>query len=358
MSKKHILFLLPEYYENPIGGYKVVFEYANRLIKDQYRVSIVYPSFLFFVHSSIKRKMKMIFFYLYHIIFKRHGVTSWFPLNSEIKNLFVFSLAEKNIPKADLYFATAMETAQHLDSYKNIKKDQKYYLIQALEDWQWGRDAALNTWKLALNKIVVSPWLKSLADNIGEKTVVIENGVDRIGFNYSTNIKERDKYTVMMLYHKQKLKGCSDGLDALRIVKEKYPKLLSIWFGCPSRPSGLPNWIEYHQMPSDIALNNLYNKSAIFLGTSHSEGFGLTVGEAMSCGCAVVCTMAGGYLTMAKNDETALICQIGDISDMAKKIIELIENDELRFELASNGYESIQRFTWDNAYQKIKSIIN
>jgi glycosyltransferase involved in cell wall biosynthesis len=358
MEKKHILFLLPEYYENPIGGYKVVFEYANRLVKDQYQVSIVYPSFLVFRPSSMKRKFKMIFFYFFHLIFKRHGVTSWFPLDSRVKNLFVFSLAEKNIPKADFYFATAMETAQHLDSYKKIELNQKYYLIQALEDWQWGRVAALNTWKLPLNKIVVSPWLKSLAEELGVKVDVIENGVDRIGLNYSINIKERNKYTVMMLYHKQKLKGCNDGLEALQIVKKRFPNLQSVWFGCPARPKGLPEWIEYHQMPSDEMLNSLYNKCSIFLGTSHSEGFGLTVGEAMSCGCSVVCTNAGGYLTMAKHKETALVCEIGDIDDMALKIITLLENDELRFLLASKGNEFIQQFTWDHAYQKFKTLIN
>ena len=74
MNNKHIVFLLPEYYETPIGGYKVVFEYSNRLIAEDFQVTIVYPYFLYFFKSSLKRKLKMIFFFFYYLFFKRKGV--------------------------------------------------------------------------------------------------------------------------------------------------------------------------------------------------------------------------------------------------------------------------------------------
>ena len=36
--------------------------------------------------------------------------------------------------------------------------------------------------------------------------------------------------------------------------------------------------------------------------------------------------------------------RIGDFEDLAKKIIELIENDSLRYKIAQRGYESISKF--------------
>jgi len=357
MENKHIMFLLPEYYENPIGGYKVVFEYSNRLIGDGNKVTIVYPSFLYFLKSSIKRKLKMCFFFFYYMIFKRKGVTGWFPLDSRITNKFVFSLNQNHIPKADIYIATSMETAVFLNHYNQIDFTQKYYLIQALEDWQWGKEAALETWKFKLNKIVISPWLQTIANSLGEKTELIENGVDRKEIKKIIPIHEKDKLTIMMLYHKQKLKGCEDGLKALIMLKEKYPSMNSIWFGCPDKPLNLPYWIKYYKQPNEILLNKLYNNSGIFVGTSHCEGFGLTIGEAMSCGCAVACTNAGGYLTMAKHRNTALVSEIGDVEGLAKSIEELVENDTLRFQISDNGFEFIQQFTWNRAYNKFKKYL-
>jgi glycosyltransferase involved in cell wall biosynthesis len=356
MAEKQILFILPEYYEKPIGGYKVVFEYANKLVNNGYGVKIVYPYFLFFRKSSLKRKLKMCFFFIYYMIFKRRGVNVWFPLDSRVKSYFVFNLNEKKIPSADFYIATANETAVFLDSYRNVLPRQKFYLIQAIEDWQWGREAVLKTWKLNLNKIVVSEWLASVANSLNEKVTVIENGVDRKGLSNTIPISDKDKYQVMMLYHKQKLKGCDDGLQALKIVKEKYPMLKSVWFGSYKKPKELPEWIDYYKTPDENLLNDLFNKSGIYIAPSHSEGFGLTVGEAMTCGCAVACTNAGGYLTMAKNKETALISEIGNIEALASNIIELIENDYLRIAIAENGNEFIKSFTWDKAYQKFEKL--
>lgn len=43
---KKIAILLPGIPTQPIGGYKVVYEYANRLVKDGYVVDIYYPSFM------------------------------------------------------------------------------------------------------------------------------------------------------------------------------------------------------------------------------------------------------------------------------------------------------------------------
>ena len=37
-----ITFILPRTGEEPIGGFKVVYEYANRLAKDGYHINIVY----------------------------------------------------------------------------------------------------------------------------------------------------------------------------------------------------------------------------------------------------------------------------------------------------------------------------
>ena len=101
----------------------------------------------------------------------------------------------------------------------------------------------------------------------------------------------------------------------------------------------------------------LYNNASIFVGTSLGEGWGLTLCEAMQCGCAIVCTNVFGYNEFAFDKKNALLCESKNSNELAKNIITLIENNELRYRLADNGYENIKDFTWEKSYNKLKKIL-
>ena len=59
---------------------------------------------------------------------------------------------------------------------------------------------------------------------------------------------------------------------------------------------------------------------------------------------------------MAIDGETALVSPVGDSEAMANNIIRLIEDEELRYRIANDGYQFIQRFTWEESYHKLKSM--
>ena len=60
---------------------------------------------------------------------------------------------------------------------------------------------------------------------------------------------------------------------------------------------------------------------------------------------------------MAKNNETALTSPVYDTEALAKNIIKLIKNDELRIKIAGNGNKFIKTFTWEKAFNSFKSIL-
>lgn len=160
-----------------------------------------------------------------------------------------------------------------------------------------------------------------------------------------------------MLYHEAKMKNVSMGFEALSIVKKDYPTLNVKLFGVYDRPEGLEDWYEYYKCPDPETHNRINNECAIYIGTSSSEGWGLTVGEAMMCGQAVCCTDTRGYLEMAIDGETALVSAIGDAKALASNIIRLIEDKELRLSIANKGMSYIQRFSVDESYQKLKQLL-
>ena len=110
-------------------------------------------------------------------------------------------------------------------------------------------------------------------------------------------------------------------------------------------------------MPQKDLHRKLYNQSAIFIGTSYSEGWGLTLGEGMLCGCAIACTNNPGYTILAENNVTALLSEVGDAEGLANNIIKLVEDDLLRLKIAEAGWNRARSYTWERSFEKFVAAI-
>lgn len=354
---KSISFLFPVNGKNLSGGLKVVCEYANRFADAGYDVHIVYAGSIFYSKKSLRFKLSGIVRYL-QTWFYGYSCKSWFPLDKRVKEHWAFSLNQRHVPNTDVYIATAPYTAMYLNEYK-IDAERKFYFIQGYENWGGVTDQRLReTYHYPSTKIVISKWLQRILREEGQDAVFIPNGFDFEKFKLLTPIEKKDKYAVTMVFHSMELKDCNLGFRALEIVHQKYPQLHVRLFGLPSQPENLPDWYTYHQRPDAKTHCRLYDESAIFIATSRSEGWGLTIGESMLCGCAVCCTDIDGYREMAVNEENALLSPVGDAVAMAANIIRLIENDELRIRVAKKGSESIRQFNWNNSFKIYKKLID
>ena len=114
----------------------------------------------------------------------------------------------------------------------------------------------------------------------------------------------------------------------------------------------------FHYKPSPQLHNEIYNNSSIYIASSLSEGWGLTVGEAMICGAAIACTDVDGFKEMVAHNQNALLSPIKDAKAMSDNIIKLIEDDELRINLACKGHESIQKFSKAKSYSILLETLN
>lgn len=353
-----ICIILPSERSTPAGGYKVMYEYANLLVKNNHNVYICYP---FNIQIDLKKTSTLFKIRSYRWFLKMKdqifATPKWFNLDTRVKEKRIFHISKNCLPKSDVYIATAVNTAMCLNKVKDIQDKKKYYFIQGYETWIVDEKTLVDTYHYPINKIVISKWLQDILTSYGESSTLIHNGFNFEEFKYSKPIEERDKFTISMLYHSSEGKGCTDGIIALYLAKQKYPQIRAKLFGVPNKPSFLPDWIDYYQTPNNKTHNDIYNSSSIFIGTSYSEGWGLTVGEAMICGCAVVCTNIGGYLEMAKDSENALVVPTKSPEIIAASICRLIENDELRFSLSKQGRNSIKMFSIEKSYGDLIKIL-
>lgn len=350
-----ITFVLPGHGRNPIGGFKVVYEYANALARSGHTVTVVHPSLLPVI-SGRSDKFVAALKFAYRKTDGSYRPGKWFQVDPSVRLLWVPSLAPRYIPDSDVVIATAWRTAEWVAQYPE-RKGRGFYLIQSLETWDGPEDQVYATWKLPLSKIVIAKWLKEIADGLGEKCVHIPNGLDFERFSLCVPPEKRDPSRVMMLHHHRELKGSKDGLEALTIARNHSPGLTVSLFGVTSPPRDLPPWIQYYRRPDQKLLRNLYNEASIFVAPSWIEGWPLPPAEAMMCGAALAATDIGGHREYAVHEQTALLSPAKTPAALADNIVRLARENSFRCELAERGHAHMQQFTWKRATERLEWLL-
>lgn len=335
----------------PIGGFKVMYEYANRLSDLGYSVHITYPIKTEYIPYRFPYWIRLVLSYI-----EGFRTCEWFEFRKNITRSYVKSVNNKYIKQSDVIIATWWSTAYDV-GLLNPDKGIKINLIQGYEDWEGHVDLLHRSYNMdGMTNIVVATYLKEIVGQYTDKPVtVIPNAVDSNKYKIADIIKDRNPFTICMLYSIQEIKGSSYGIEALERVKEKYPELRVELFGICPEPEGLPEWIKFYRNPADLPA--LYNRNAVFISNSFTEGMALTPMEAMFCGCACILTNIKGHSEYAIEDETALLYEAGNLYQLEKGIIEFLEDNNKRVKIAERGNEFIQQFSWDKAVMKMDQLI-
>jgi len=358
--KDTICILVPGRLDRPIGGHKIIYQYANHLAESGFPViianSIFEPSNEKFFTEILRRGYAFIRF-VYRAIKGKNSCRNWFTLNKRITVAHVWSYSARFIPTADIYIATDATTSPFLIHYP-AATDKKYYFIQGYENWRLTAKQLIETYHLPLKKIVISHWINDLLTRIGESCVIIPNGFDPKEYYLTIPIEQKEKNHISMLYHEDPIKNSAMGFRALNIVKKSIPDLKVSVFGVYSKPRDLPSYCTYFQSPDLDLHRHINNSASIYIGTSDNEGWGLTIMEAMACGQAIACTSNYGYQEIAVNEANALLSPIGNENDLAINIIRLIEDDRLRWRIAGCGYRSVQSYSINNCAAQFERYIS
>lgn len=343
-----INMVLPFPVTKPVGGAKVMYEYANRLADLGHTIQIFHSIERPFKKSKTPTWVK-------EFVFKLRAVTrpKWFPLNARVNCFIVPAITNKYLPDADIVMATWWQMAYAINDLAPAK-GKKFNLIQDFEVWAGMEDKVKASYSLPVQHIVIAKYLQELVTAVsGKQPLHIPNAVDEKKFLVTAQPGQRRSQSVIMMYSRELRKGSRFGIAALQQLKEKYPAMQATLFGVYSKPEGLPVWIAYHHKPSNLAA--LYNSAAIFCSPSLGEGWALPPAEAMACGCAVVCTDIGGHKDYAMHNETALLVTPEDVSALAQAIEHLMINDSDRNRIATNAINMMKNeFSWQRSAQKLE----
>lgn len=345
-----IQFILPPNYNQPVGGYKVVFQYANWLSSRGHEVHIYFMNLKELIGKRQLRWIK-------RVLAKQSNPTnevSWYNIDPRV--IVHYSVNYKVVERLTngVIIATFWKTAITVLKAR-VPSKNKYYFIQGYEIFATSEKNVIETWHYPLKKIVVSNWLEEKANELGEQVELIPNFIDESDFH---EVNESIKIpTVSMLWHDNPRKGSSVGLNILKQIKQEVPSLHAIFFGKNTSPENLPDWIEYYQNATVSELRDeIYGKSTVYLMPSEFEGWGLTAMEAMAVGTPVISFENGGIRNYA-NDESAILIPVGDVKMMQIELMALLQNSEKRATIKAKALSKLKGYTINSSGAKFDKIL-
>lgn len=322
-----VTWVLPQNYDIPIGGYKIVYQYANHLVQLGHQVKIIFlqdPSYQ--EKGDFYNAVRSMYWFLFRKSPFKKEVT-WFKLDSRIKidwnivaDCLFFSQDEKVI-------ATAYWTSNFVNLAK-IPTENKFYFIQDYEIFAGSAENVDETWKLPLNKFAVSSWLTDLGKNkFHEEVKFIPNFLDDVDDFKVTNLIENRGNTIALLNHPSKRKNTKLGLEIIQAVKKQIPDLEALVFGTEELDTSNLEFVQYFKRPSRKQLrDDVYNQVTIYLLPSEYEGWGLTAMEAMASGDIVVSNDNGGVKDFIKHNVNGFILDFNDRESVVNKIVTILSH--------------------------------
>lgn len=170
--------------------------------------------------------------------------------------------------------------------------------------------------------------------------VVIGNGVDTKQFDLVKSNKDSRVFQLLWVGRDDPVKGLKLLQSAFATLRKKYPQVrLKI--------------VKNEKYANVI---KAFKQSDIFVLPSLSEGFPLTVLEAMAAGLPVVATKVGGIPEMVKDRETGYLVEPGNIQALAEVLEKAVKNEKLE-KMGLAGWNIVRhKYSWDKVAQKVYEV--
>jgi N-acetylglucosaminyldiphosphoundecaprenol N-acetyl-beta-D-mannosaminyltransferase len=195
------------------------------------------------------------------------------------------------------------------------------------------------------------------------KCVYIPNILDHIPDNCSKLNNKR----FISVGRLSKEKGYLDLLEIYNKISRKYSDWKLDIIGDGKEKENLELFIKKNKLETKVILHgfqdkkyidNLLDKSSIYLMSSFTESFGIVLIEAMSHGLPCVAfDSAEGAREIIIDNETGFLIKDRDKNEYISKVEKLIEDYSLRKKCGQNGYKSIQKYSGNEVIKSWYEII-
>jgi glycosyltransferase involved in cell wall biosynthesis len=110
---------------------------------------------------------------------------------------------------------------------------------------------------------------------------------------------------------------------------------------------GIRECVEFAGRVPHERVKDYMNRAEVFVLPSLSEGFPVTILEAMACGLPVVATRVGGVPDIIKNGTNGYLVDTMNQEQIAEALLNLLQDKQLRKDISENNREGVRRYRWD-----------
>jgi glycosyltransferase involved in cell wall biosynthesis len=189
------------------------------------------------------------------------------------------------------------------------------------------------------------------------KIRLVGNGVDYAKFSSPLGVS-RKQDTILLVSRLERRKNVSEALVALsKLNRGSYEELVvgdgTLRVRLQKQAASLGVNARFLGKIDDDNLPGLYQEGGIFLTTSYSEGFGLSLLEAMSAGCAVVASSIPAHADLIQSGSNGLL--YNGVPDLTKTLETLLSGPNLARRLGSAATATAKEFSWESVANKVVS---
>ncbi|MHA1370730.1 MAG: glycosyltransferase family 4 protein [Promethearchaeota archaeon] len=173
-------------------------------------------------------------------------------------------------------------------------------------------------------------------------------------------------FTLGLSHH---LKGMGELLEIFRTVLNKVPDTYLAIGGImnPNNKKIFERMMRTLRIPDDRViltgfieekeLHMYYSASSVMLYTPKNEPYGLCPLEAMACGTPAI-AFSGGPSETIDDGVTGYVIQDGNIEEYSHKVIQLLQDDDLRERMGTAGIERVKKnFDWELTVDKYERMM-
>lgn len=214
--------------------------------------------------------------------------------------------------------------------------------------------------KKADKLIAVSPAIKNIVEKKGatpSKISVIPNGIDIHEHENGRIIENLNHPSLFFIGRLVKQKGVDVLIKSLVIIKEFIQDVHLYIAGIGPQLKKLNILVKRLNLENNVTFLghiqgeqkiSYYKSIDICVIPSSFESFSFVTLEAMASGKPVVASNVGGIPYLVEEGETGFLFEPGNYHELAKKVIQLLENKELRERMGKLAEEKAELFSWES----------
>jgi len=273
------------------------------------------------------------------------------------------SIANGQLPVvASIHHPVSIDRYIDIDRAKTIKDKMSKYRWYGFSGMQ--ERVAKNLLKIITVSAQSKADIISYMDIPAEKVEVISAGVDTTVFYPDRGVKKKEFQIMAVVSSDVQLKGMAVLVESMNIIIKENPAITLVVVGklnpngsayklLQDSPAKAHIKFVYNITEDDLA--NLYRESTLAVIPSLYEGFSLPAVQALASAIPVVATTGGALPEVLGADgDCALLVEPGNADDLARAVMTLMEQRDLREKLTEAGLKRVyEKFTWAQAAKKV-----